>query len=1046
MKEPAKWRGGLEDALGYERIEWKKRLVAMAKYINADDMVIMDLGAGNMHLRGLLKPEQKYVPVDYKKNAEDTIVCDFNKGEFPDVKADAIVAAGILEYMKNPIWFLDKMCEASDKCIVSYKGNEKYPDSILSTDEIIEHMKENGFVLTGKEESLAEWTLIGCFEKLIPDKMGKQLYCTGCGACANACPSNALKIVMDERGFYKPQYQVQNCVNCGKCINVCPLGDRKVKNNNKETPTAYAVWAEDEIRMKSSSGGVFYQLASYVIERSGIVFGVRWDEKFVAITDCTDNIEELPLYMHSKYVQSRVGMAYTKTKEYLEEGRMVLFVGTPCQIAGLKSYLGEIWNNQCLYTVDLVCFGVPSNGIFQKYLEENYSIDNIRNITFREKEIRGWSPTGYKIEIQNGDCLFREMKDDCYQQLFHGVLFRNETCEKCEYYKIPRIGDLTIGDFWGIDIHDRTWNDGKGTSLVLLNSSKAEKLWGDLSDRFKRAEEVPLDWCANKGNRVMTNARNSNPNKEFFNELMRSKSFNYAVENAISDHHDVGIVCMMNYNIGNNLTNYALYSVVKKLGYSVKMIDMPSEVKESQCYLEKGAMYYFLKNPYNSADYLKSKNKYELYKYSDKCDIFMVGSDQLWRDIFAVAGTEYFTALNWVPSYKYMFSYATSTGTGNFDASPHQIQEMKFLLGRFNRLSVREKSGQNLLKKWGLSARVVLDPVFLCDRNIYDELAGIGGLRVPKEKYVAAYLLDVSEEKEKIVQTVTKMLSEDRYVAMTEPTHSKVEGHLLDYTLEPCIEEWVSMIKNSEFVITDSFHGMCFALIYEKPFFVVFNPSCWRGYERFVDLLSLLGIEDRILKKGCEVTAENLKINYDLVNSKISELKKESKMWLEAALLEGKQYVGEMGTYDYYLESEYQRYIHDAHIREKIKQIQSNAFFQKNTKLRKKNNRKKSDKKMVVIGWGAGNCFRNHLDSITKYSEMKYVCDSNPNLWGTRLTKEIVCISPSELLKFDNVMILIMVENAGAAVTIANTLLDMGISNFEHIGNWIKEIEGIDNV
>lgn len=989
-------------------------------------------------LLSFLKEEDKRVIVF------DKIVSDLDKNKFCRLQVDAIIVTEVLEYIEEPSYYLDRICGFADKCIISFKGKEKFSKSILYTDEIIEHMKERGFLLTGRNEELQDWTLIGCFERITPSKIGKQLYCTGCEACVNICPTNALKMEMDENGFYKPSLESKQCSECYRCVNICPLKKTRDVVVSK-LPTLHAAWAKDAIRMKSSSGGVFYELATYVLNNGGVVFGVRWDETFTAITDCIDCIEDLPPYMYSKYVQSRIGMSYQKVKDHLLNDRLVLFVGTPCQIDGLKSFLDEIWYSQYLYTVDLVCFGVPSNGIFQKYLKENYVVDNLKNIVFREKSLEGWSPTGYKIEMKNGNYLHRGIAEDCYQQAFHGVLFRNETCEKCEYYKLPRVGDFTIGDFWGIELHNKTWNDGKGTSMILLNTLKAQTLWENIAPNFKRTEEVPLNWCENKGNRIITNARTSNLNRNYFNELIKKYSFNDSVKKALSDYHDVGIVCMMNYNIGNNLTNYALYSVIKKLGYTIKMIDMPCEVSESKYYIKKGALFYFLCNPYNKEDIFKPKNKYELYEYSNNCKMFLVASDQLWRDKLGIIGTEYFTVLDWVPSYKYKFSYATSTGVNNFEAKSHQIEKIKYLLRRFNKISVRERFGQELLDKWGIYAEQMLDPVFLCDRDIYDELASRGNLRVSNNTYVAAYLLDVSESKEKIVQFMSKLIANNNYVAMTEPVYTDMKGHLLNYMLEPCVEEWISMIKNSELVITDSFHGMCFALIYEKEFFIVFNSKCWRGYDRFIDLLSVLGLEDRIIEEGYEINTKVQKINYQKVKDTLSNLRKNSEAWLKDALHEGFDFMGNMDEYDFYFRLKYQNYIQNVNNREKMKQFQSSIFFQKGIK-RKDIIKKKCGENKMVIGWGAGGCFRNNLDNIIKYSEIKYICDSNPNLWGTRLTRDITCISPSELLKFDNPMILIMVENAGMAITITNTLLDMGITNFEHVNNWIQKIEELDSV
>ena len=188
-KKPADWRGDLEDKFGYEQKSWHKRIVAMKDFLDfTEDKSVMDLGAGAMHLRKILPEGVKYIPVDYKKNAADEIVCDFNKKEFPDVKVDAIVAAGILGYIEDQRWFLDCVAESCNKLAISYKGN------VMSVEEVEDYLKSKGFSITQKNLRLRDWALLACFERMTPKKLSKQWHCTGCGACANVCPRDAIEM------------------------------------------------------------------------------------------------------------------------------------------------------------------------------------------------------------------------------------------------------------------------------------------------------------------------------------------------------------------------------------------------------------------------------------------------------------------------------------------------------------------------------------------------------------------------------------------------------------------------------------------------------------------------------------------------------------------------------------------------------------------------------------------------------------------------------------------------------------------------------------
>lgn len=1041
---PAKWRGDLEDKLGYDRLEWRKRIAALHSFIDEEDKSVMDLGAGSMLLRRMLSEDVIYYPVDYKKNAEDTIVCDFNKREFPNVHVDVVVAAGILDYIADPEWFLTEISQHCNKLLISYKGLERYGYAALYTRDIISYLNGLGFGMTGQITELDEWTLLACFERITPQKLCKQLNCTGCGCCNNACSAGAVKMDYDEDGYLKPTVDASKCRNCGKCVEYCPALHGSYNEDKYDSPLCYAVQAEDDVRESSSSGGVFSVLSNYFIEAHGHVFGAVWESGFFLKICQADSKEDIKPMRYSKYSQANTNLTFRDVKRLLDNGESVIYFGCPCQIAGLRNYLmkqdSTLLLNENLIMVDLVCFCAPANTYIRKYLEDNFGIENVESVTFRDKN-SGWSPYGYKVELKTGEVLYPEFADDKYQQAFHKVLARNDVCENCQYYDIPRQGDITIGDFWGIENYDLSWCDEKGTSIVLINDSKALKFFDEVKQFFKRVEEVPITYSSN---RIIDGARPGHPNREYFKKLIKETSFNEAVTNALDGKHDIGLVCMMNLNTGNNLTNYALYRVLTDMGYRVLVI---SDIKANYPSNDKDERFLrFLRNPYNKYDIAPiCASKIELNRFNDKCDAFVVGSDQLFRAEF-VEEMDDFSLLDWVSGANYKMSYSTSFGCESYEGSIREKCKMEYLLKRFQRLSVRENSSVRLLRDvFGCDGECVLDPVFLCDKKHYLDMEPIGRMRLPKEKYVGAYILDKSEAKNKVINSLAQTLTDGSHLIINDFYD---EENMLK---EPSIEEWLAMVSNSEFFVTDSFHGLCFALIFEKQFVVVFDKKSWRGFERIRDILERLSLEDRIIPEDDDCNAIDIikknSINYSEVNRKLDEEKNKSFKWLRDALEESRDYAGVYDSQDLVIE----RRIDDDHILRQISEIGNKALcalrktksdlFLLGRSVSYDNYSYDRRKDMTVVGFGAGDCFKRNLESIKMVYDLKYVCDNSPQKWGNDLGAGVICISPKQLAEMNDVLVVIMVDSVKVSFEIADQLRQMGIMSFTHVENWLGSIE-----
>lgn len=297
--------------------------------------------------------------------------------------------------------------------------------------------------------------------------------CNGCSACAMVCPKGCISMEPDAWGFRYPKIDTERCINCGLCEKVCPvMTERPIQT---ETKAYSACNMSDSVRLSSSSGGVFTILAEYVISRGGVVFGAVFDENWDVVHAFAESIPELDKFRGAKYVQSYVGNSYQKAKAFLEDGRDVLFSGTPCQIGGLKAYLGKEYEN--LICQDMICHGVPAPGIWRKYLKEleGKAGAPARTVSFRCK-MRGWKNYVMSIVFKNGKAYQKIPVLDPYMRAFLSDLSLRPSCFECKHKGISRQADITLADFWGIEQVQPQMDDNKGTSLILIHSEKGKNL------------------------------------------------------------------------------------------------------------------------------------------------------------------------------------------------------------------------------------------------------------------------------------------------------------------------------------------------------------------------------------------------------------------------------------------------------------------------------------------------------------------------------------------------------------------------------------------
>ena len=315
--------------------------------------------------------------------------------------------------------------------------------------------------------------------------------CCGCNACVQRCPKQCITMVEDSEGFLYPKVDREHCVDCGLCNRVCPVINQGIIGQPIEVYAAKN--PHEEIRRQSSSGGIFTMLAEYTIDNGGVVFGAAFNEKWEVEHNYTETKEGISAFRGSKYVQSRIGETFTQVETFLKQGREVLFSGTPCQIAGLKLFLGKDYEN--LLTVDIICHGVPSPKVFRDFLDE--SLENasrqyhvatndilIDHISFRDKSC-GWRAYQFVLNVHIKGMqipLFAEKTSkNPYLRGFSSNLYLRPSCYDCPTKELKSGSDITIADYWGIEHYKPELDDNKGISAILVNTRKGKEVVSKLN-------------------------------------------------------------------------------------------------------------------------------------------------------------------------------------------------------------------------------------------------------------------------------------------------------------------------------------------------------------------------------------------------------------------------------------------------------------------------------------------------------------------------------------------------------------------------------------
>lgn len=346
-----------------------------------------------------------------------------------------------------------------------------------------------------------------------PDKFT----CYGCYACKEICPTHSINMVEDDEGFFYPKIDEETCNNCKICENICIFRNSELLEKNAEFPKVFAGYNKNsEKRLKSSSGGLFLALSEKIINNGGYVIGATYDENMEVKHEIGKNLDDCKNFSGSKYVRSDISNILPEIKKLLSENKEILFVGVPCQVAGVKSYL-KSENTDNLYLIEILCHSNPSPKVFKKYisyLEEKFE-SSVIDFKFKDKTM-GWNNPSVLIKFENKESIRENARYNNYNRGFQTSLFARPCCYECEFVENNRVGDITIGDFWGIENIEPSLNDDVGTSLIILNNKKGKYFFDKISNELELIEENMEDaFKKNHKFPIILNKRRS----EFFSKL-----------------------------------------------------------------------------------------------------------------------------------------------------------------------------------------------------------------------------------------------------------------------------------------------------------------------------------------------------------------------------------------------------------------------------------------------------------------------------------------------------------------------------------------------
>lgn len=663
------------------------------------------------------------------------------------------------------------------------------------------------------------------------------------------------------------------------------LADFEKKPNAKVKLFAAHLKKLDSMK-KSSSGGVFYEIAHEVIDKNGVVYGAAFSKDFSVEHIRTSNFEDLEKLRGSKYVQSKMGNTFSNVKNDLLRGLQVLFSGTPCQVAGLKKFLGIDYPN--LLTIDVVCHGVPAAKLWMKYLSEVSGEfgSKISSVNFRSKEIN-WQNPQMIISFNNNNRISSTVYDNPYGHAFLKNIILQEMCYSCQYNAFRNHSDITLGDFWGYANELKDEDFSSGLSLIIVNTDQGQSVLEGIKDKIVIYKNIDVKNALINNYPIIHQAIPNYNREKILKEIEQSGNFVNSVCNNLDELQtfkpgDKSVAILNfgfeNYNYGANLISFAMSKTIEKIGYKPYIIDY--ELYDQINSIERFKTFEMLNFRKKQLLMTPKFNRYDsLEVLNDKFDTFIVGSDQVWRKTITEDQLyKYF--FNFVHPSKKIISYAASFGSSSFEGTEDETKNCKLMLKKFDFVSVREIDAIDICKNYfDIEATQVLDPTLLLNSIDYDQIIVDESFEFD---YIAKYFILDEENSIENDRLIKKIFNDKKIINIKGEKIEMPWGK--EFKLNS-VSKWLNGIKNSEFVITDSYHGVIFSIIYNKEFVCIGKNS--KALSRFKTLFELLDgdLNERMFSDVSEINPTKFKkINYKKINNVLELLAQKSILFLKESL------------------------------------------------------------------------------------------------------------------------------------------------------------------